>query len=117
MTGVWFSGAGLSGSLGRMVDPGLDPDPPAVLTLIAEPLPAGALASAAPVDGPGFWIGVLVCVERYTISLPLTATPSDPFLSSRVSISTHQLRIAPPRNFFTHPARRAQGRSHRTPSH
>lgn len=66
MTGVWFSGAGLSGLLGRMVDPGRDPDAPAVLTLSADPLPAGALAlvSAAPVDGPGFWIGVFVCGGR-----------------------------------------------------
>ena len=66
MTGDWFSTpkAGLSGSVGRRVEPGRDPDAPAagVLTLIAE-LFCGL--DAVPVfEGPGLEMGVLVCVER-----------------------------------------------------
>ena len=95
MTGLWFSTGTIADEsassplMGRKVDPGLEPVPDAVplFTLLAEALLAGVSMVDWVEDGPGFWIGVLVWVERYTINFPWTATPSDPFFSSRVSIS------------------------------
>ena len=71
MTGLWFSGttgddnSDSSALVGRNCDPGREPEAaaPALLTLIAEPLFAGDSIVEGDDDGPGFWIGVLVCVD------------------------------------------------------
>lgn len=88
--------AGLSGSglVGRRVDPGRDPPATAAAAVLideADPL-APAVWMFDP-DGPEFWIGVLVWVERYTMSLPFTVTCSEPFFSSLVSISALSVNV------------------------